>query len=214
MATTVRGTLYLATLAVLAVLVSGCAFTRLPSAGEYGQITSGKRVIVLLRVTSEVDGKPFDAFRSGLPDSDIGLALGSFETGGDVKQITPVFLSTRTRESGWTYLLLEPGFHYLAAQPPRSTDYFTYAAQFKAVPLWRLEVPAQKSAVYVGTLHLPGIKPSLLFGMTFLSNKIVVHNEEELARKIAADFFPEFGAPVTALMQRHDGPKILTSPNR
>ncbi len=213
MTTTLRGTLYLATLAVLAVLISGCAITRLPSAGEYGQIRSGKLVIVLLRVTSEVDGKPFDAFGSGFTDSDIGLALGSFTTGGDVNQITPVFLSTQTRESGWTYLLLEPGFYYLAVQPRRSTDAFSYAAAFKAAPLWRLEIPAQERAVYVGTLHLPGIN-RFWSGMTFIPNKIVVRNEEELARKTAADFFPEFGAPVTALMQRHDGPKILTSPNR
>lgn len=40
------------------------------------------------------------------------------------------FLSGETRKEGWTYLLLEPGLHYLAAHEPQSTNVFAYDARW------------------------------------------------------------------------------------
>lgn len=211
----VRRLLYLATRIMLVVVLSSCTSSHLPSAKDYELIRSGKRIIVLLRITGEINGEPYEVFEHSLPDDNIGLALGSFETGGEPKQIVPVFLSAQTRKGGWTYLLLEPGLYYLAIQPTLRTSPFSYAEKFKSAQLWRLDIPLKSELVYVGTLHLPSIRQSLLFGTTissFISDKIIVCDEENIARKVAAEFFPEFGIPKTILMQRHEGPIILKAP--
>ena len=89
----------------------------------------------------------------------------------------------------------------------------TYANSFKNAPLWQLDIPPQNKIIYVGTLHIPSIKQSIWFdGITiksFISDSIVVRDDADLARKIAADNFPEFDTFNTVLMQRHEGPIIL-----
>ena len=145
-------------------------------------------------------------------DDNIGIALGGFETGGELRQIMPGFLSHQTRKDGWVYLLLEPGQHYLALQPPRRTDVWSYAKMFKTAPLWRLDIPSKAELVYVGTLHLPSIKQNLLFGVTissFIWDSVVVRNEDDGARKIAAELLPEFETFKTVLMEQHECPIIL-----
>jgi hypothetical protein len=205
-------------LAAIAALPSGCSMPHLPSAKEIEMVRSGRRVLVLLRVVGDVNGQPYEAFKSYLTDDNVGLALGGFETGGEPQQITSVFfLSDKTRKDGWAYLVLEPGLYYLAVQPSRTTNANTYAAQFKSAPLFRMDVPSATAIVYAGTLYLPGTQVKLLFGdsrLSFISEKIAVRNDEELARKIAAEFFPEFGVPKTILMRPHKGPIILRTPGK
>ena len=211
---TARKLLYLITFIILLILLSSCyamIFTGLPSAKDYELIKAGKRSIVLLRVTCEVNGEPYEVFQSGLsPDDPIGLGLGGFETGGNLLQIQPKFLSSQTRKDGWLYFILEPGLYYLTAQPP-----LTYHFSSKTSYLWRLDVPSDVEFVYIGTLHLPSTGEKLLFGTTrisFIADSILVSDEQEVAHKIAGDFFPELKTFKTMLMARHKGPLILKTP--
>jgi hypothetical protein len=171
---------------------------------------------VVIRIICEVEGKSYEVFRHAVSDDNIGLALGGFETGGELRRKIPAHLSTQTRKDGWLYVVLEPGFYYLAVQPPRRTDVWSYENSFNSAPLWRLDISPQSGIVYAGTLHIPIIKQKMLFGglsiKSFIADSIVVRNDEDAARRIAAGFFPELETFKTMLMVKHEGPIILKTP--
>jgi hypothetical protein len=208
--------LYPAIFVILVILLSSCTTTVLPSAKDFELINSGKRSIVLIRIKCEAEGESYEVFRHFVGDDDIGFALGGFETGGELHRKVPAHLSSQTRKDGWLYFVLEPGFHYLAIQPPRRTDVWSYENSFKNAPLWRLDIPPQTGIIYAGTLYLPIIKQKLLFGdstiQSFITDGIVVLNNEDAARKIAADFFSQLETYKTVLMAKHEGPIILKFP--
>ena len=204
---------HLAIYIILIILLSSCATTGLPSPKNLELINSGERSLVLLRITCDIDGNPYEVFQSGLTaDDPIGFGLGSFETGGTPWFILPKFLSNQTRKDGWIYLVLEPGLYYLAVQPP-----LKYDSSFPTSHLWRLDIPPKKKFVYIGTLYLPSTGENLAFGnkriLSFIRGNIVVIDEEDAARKIAAEFLPELQPFKTMLMVRHEGPIILKTPN-
>jgi len=214
MTRTTRRLLNLANCIMLATILSSCTMPAiLPSAKDYEKINSGKRSLVLLRITCEIDGDPYEVFKQA---DLIGLALGSFRTGGEVRLIMPHHLSSQTRNDGWMYLLLEPGLSYLAVQPPQQGNIWSYENSFKSAPLWRLDIPPQTGIVYTGTLHIPAIRPKGLFNLgvikSFITDSIVVRNEEDAARKIAAEFLPELQPFKTMLIVKHQGPIILKTP--
>ena len=213
---TARRILYLTTFIILGVLLFSCTTTVLPSAKDYELINSGKRSVLVIRIICEVEGESYEVFRHAVSDDNIGIALGGFETGGELHRKIPAHLSSQTRKDGWLYFLLEPGFHYLAIQPPRRSDVWSYENSFKRAPLWRLDIPPQTSIVYAGTFHIPIIKQKMLFGgvsiKSFITDSIVILDDEDAARKIAADFFPELETFKTMLMVKHEGPIILKTP--
>ena len=205
-------------LVMLTYLSIGCATVSPPAATELKAVQTGRTAIVLFRVTSEVDGEPYEPFSHTLIDDNIGLALGGFETGGKVEPVQSYrFLSKETRQQGWIYFILEPGTYYLAVQPPRNTNAFTYASGFQYAPHWRIDVPTDARLVYAGTLHLPGSGQWVLFGSRRLTSftALTVRNEEDLARKIASEHLAELGTPLTVPMQLYTGgPILLRTPKR
>jgi hypothetical protein len=208
--------LYPTTFAIFLILLSSCTTTALPSAKDYALLNSGKRSVVLIRLICEVEGESYEVFRHAVSDDNIGLALGGFETGGELHQKIPTHLSTQTRKDGWLYFVVEPGFYYFAVQPPRRTDVWSYKNSFNRGPLWRMDIPPESGTIYAGTLHIPIIQQKMLFGglsiKSFVTDSMVVLNDEVVARKIAADFFPELKNFKTMLMVKHEGPIILKSP--
>lgn len=201
------------------ILFSGCAISRLPSDEQYEMVKSGKRAIVLLRLTSELEGEPYEPFPHYLTDDNFNFYLGGFESGGRPRHVEwPVFLSDETRKDGWTYFVLEPGTYYFTVTPRKvREDIFLwpdYDPEYLH-HLYRFDLPPEK-IVYIGTLHLPGVPlPFQLFGKTvsaFVWEEAVVRNDEEKATEIAAEYFPAFGKPTTMLIQRHVGPKIFRTP--
>jgi hypothetical protein len=179
----------------------GCTIG-LPSTKNYELVKSGERAIVLLRITCEIDSKPYEVFHL-MADWPI-LALGNFETGGTLRRIAPAFPSHEARKDGWMYLLLKPGPHYLAAQSP--------FANLETAPLWRFDVPPETGLVYVGTLHLPSIRRTFLSipsGFFIIWESVVVRSEEDAARDMAEMSFPELETIKTVLMEPHIGPIII-----
>ncbi len=195
----------------LFTILASCAAVSLPSGEQIKLVKSGKCAFVLLRVTSEIDSKKHEAFGSLSSSENFRLGLGGFETGGEPRQIIHSFLSDQTKKDGWTYFIVEPGEYYLAVLPPRSGDVWSFAC----APTWRLEIPFNTAIVYVGSIHMPVIDKSFMFNTLQIPipDKIVVSNDEDIARKIAADFFPDLGTPKTILMKQHQGPKIFRIPN-
>lgn len=206
---TLRCLISIITLAALLSPLYGCALSGLPSAKNYDLVKSGRRAIVLLRFTCEIDGKPHEVFsRSSILEENMYLALGNFETGGSLIQVAqaePIFPSPEARKEGWMYLLLKTGPHYLAVRPFGTPH-------LEKVPLWRFDVPSEAGLVYVGTLHMPSVRGTHFFFSTVFSplwDRVVVRNEEDDARKIAETYFPELQEVKTVLMQSHVGPLII-----
>jgi hypothetical protein len=176
------------------MLLTGCVATGLPTEKELSLIQTGQRPIVLLRITGERDGKPYEPFKhilgSCLGSYNIKLGIGDFETGGQLRFINRVrCLTGETRQKGWTYFLLEPGIYYLGV----GTTYFP--------PIWRIDVPEDVSLIYVGTVHLRD------------KGVYIVRNEEDLAQRIFNEQFPSVGMFRTVLMKRmHSDTVILRTP--
>ena len=110
----------LALFALFLILNGGCVTTGTPSSNELQQISAVQKVVLLLRITLDVDGKRSDPFSSNSPDGNVNLAyLGSTIN----KRIeTYRFPSEEAREAGWIYLIENPGTYYMAVQPPRGSE--------------------------------------------------------------------------------------------
>jgi hypothetical protein len=195
--------------------LSGCASTAPLEHSDLSAIKSGEQTLLLFRIDASIEGKPHEPFSGSLVDDNIGMALGTFETGGTLQRIERVrFFSDETRARGWTYLTVPRGTLYLAFLPPRRTDLFSYLAMFEHAQLWRIDVPEQSKIVYAGTLVVDGDSGFLLFGGEYLANfrKMDVRDERADAKILVSEYGPDLGPMETAVMQRHDGPILFTTP--
>ncbi len=207
--------LYLLLLFAAAIL-GGCTSTPAPPGkSELSAIDTGEMTLLLLRVAASIKGEAHEPFSAALADDNIGIGLGTFETGGQAKPSGPWrFFSEDSRAQGWTYLSVPPGILYFAFLPPRRTHIIDYIAMFESAPLWRIDVPEKSKLVYVGTLAVDGESDFYLFGGKSLNHfkRMEIRDEREAAQALADRHVPGLGPIKTALMQRHDGPIILTTP--
>ena len=196
---------YLVSFMMIAGLL-GCfktLFVHPPDAKDRERINSGEYAIVIFRVIFLKDDKPVESFP-------YALAVGTFKTGGEVKHRYCYYLSVETKKDGWAYLLLEPGLQYLAAQPYGMSG---YESRFQTAATLKIDIPSKTPIVYIGTLHIPCILDKNK-RLSVIGDKIVVVNEEDRARELAAGFLSEYGVPKTMLMQQHKGPKIFRNPQK
>lgn len=204
-------------LSVLAVTLFGfslgCSTTPLLERKEYSEIQTGRRTLVLIRITMKLpDGTESGPwFRDDLigdpqcfPSKLIGF--GDFDTGGVLKPTEPFFLSRNSCEQGWAGFLLKPGRHYLRIPPESTRTWRSPWVVWEVLhplndpPLWRVDIPVGIRVAYIGSLHLKCSSDECIV-MTFLE----FQNEEDLAKKLAAKPLADLGPPQTLLMQRHSG---------
>lgn len=198
-----------------AILTTGCV--GLPTPTEQSAIVAGKKSLVLLRIEATVRGRPFKPFAGIMVVDNITLAIGTFRTAGKPEPVRLRFLSSKSKKEGWTYFVLEPGTYYLAVRPPQSTDAATYDNLWKTAPRWRMDLPANAPAVYVGTMHLAGDGRWVMFGSrsleSILSSEINTDRDRYLASELLANGCPNVGnMQVVPLKEHRGGPIILHSP--
>lgn len=207
--------LVLLSLLLLAVMaLGGCATVAPPDAGELSEIEAGRKVLLLLRLVPRAGGEMLEPFAQNLAADNMGIGVGSFETGGQVEQVESIrFFSEESRAQGWTWLTAPPGTLYLSFLPPRRTDAFTYARMFKEAPLWRVTPGSGSRIVYAGTMVIDGDATSFTFGGRYLKNykNMEVRDERDAARALIDRHMPGAGPMETILMQQHKGPIILTT---
>ena len=187
-------------------LLAGCTMVRPITRDEELSIKRGDQVVVLLRITSVVEGVTDDHALQ-----DVSIGLGSFDTVDKVARIHTRCFSEETRKQGWLFLVLEPEVYYLAFQGTRRTDVYTYDADLQTARKWRIDIPENASSVYIGTVHVRCRSDFYFFERDHCDfiDEVVVSNEEEVARMIAADHLPGIGRPETILMKLHDSPTII-----
>ena len=188
----------------------GCATTGVPTPKERTSIQDGKLAIVLLRIEYELaDGNPIDPFKGWDSRYWLNIGSGSVLVGGKTERVKNRFISPETRKQGWTYLILEPGIHYLVFAGPVHTwerKNLNYGPRFK------VNIPLNNQLVYVGTLnlHCP-LKPEFWVNNEIIcwsSSDIIkaiqteVRDKKLLLEKLTNEYLSDFGSPRTLLMQR------------
>ena len=186
-------------------LLTGCMVRPL-AIDEQLSIQRGQRVLVLLRMTSVVEGVSHDHTLQ-----DVSIGLGSFETVSRVERIDTRCFSEETSDQGWLFFVLEPEVYYLAFQGTRQTDIRTYDAELRNAQKWRIDVPENVSSIYIGTVHIRCRSALYFFERDHCDfiDEVIVSNEEEVARRVVADHVPGIGQPETVLIERHDSPTII-----
>ncbi len=207
---------------LFALGASGCVIIgRPPTPQELGlEPDAGHRkAVVLVRVLTEIDGRPSPAFPSAVREDDLWLGLGDFSSGGKIRDAPLRFFSRDTRKNGWAYLLLEPGIYYLAPHPPQNGDAFSYLASWgRTPPSWHFEVPRGAPVIYIGTLFVPGTGQWMIGGgrrlRRFDPGRFEIRDETVLAEQIRESWLKDLTPLTSHLGVPHSAgePIILETP--
>lgn len=169
---------------------------------------TGGKAIVLLNIQCTIDNQPYESFiEPTFTTEPIFLfGLGSFETVGEPRFVTHHFLSRETRRAGWTYFMLSPGVYYLAVLGPDSSV-VPSDKYFQEAPRWRIDIPQNVKAVYVGTLQFTGkSNGQLLFGGKIIipaeGDEPTIRDDHSIASGIISQYLPDAGEAKTIFMQR------------
>jgi hypothetical protein len=200
----------------------GCVPSYVLPTKDRNALQEGGKALVLVRIQCTVDNEPTEPFvtPSLTADPIIFFGLGTFETVGEPIFAGHRFLSDESRRAGWTYFVLSPGLYYLAVMGPDSsaTSKVTHKS-LREAPRWRIDIPENGKLIYVGTLHLAGkSEGKLLFGGKVIApvsrDELIVSNEEELAKSLLSEYFPDADQTRTILMKRwyQGDPIIIRSP--
>lgn len=185
-------------LIVITLTVVSCT-TGLPTANERSDVQSGKKSVVLLRITCESaeDNTPIEAFPK--VSNPVYIFKGGPIIGGKVDVAGAYrFLSPETRKQGWVFFYLEPGIHYLVFEGMASAAGMYYS------PRYEVKIPENSPVVYIGSMHLYCESPYIFETAcgTFDKGRMIVSNEEIKAKKLQKEFLPDLGSPQTVLMER------------
>jgi len=198
-----------------ASIAGACTTTSPPQPSELTEIEAGKRTLLLLRVVASAEGKIIEPFSNLVATDNIGVAIGTFETGGEIRNLAALrFLSEPSRAQGWAFMSVPTGHLYLAFLPPRRSSVWAYQATFKYAKKWHVEVPRGRKLIYAGTLVVDGDSGFLIFGGSYLSyiRHMEIRDEREVAKALVEQHLPRLVPIEAVLMQRHQGPRILTGP--
>lgn len=193
-------------------VVASCSFTVPLTQEDYSTITDGQKSLVLLRVTCEIAGESeVEPVQGCISGENAYMAMGDFDTGGELKPIITKFLSAKTGKQGWTYFILQPGIYYLGFQGQRRTDAFTYADQWETMNRFRFDIQPDTPLVYIGTIHLQCRSDWFLFGAKYCCfiDRQLIKNEEALAQELVSENLKTIGQPKTALMELHTGKTFI-----
>lgn len=183
----------------ITLTVTSCT-TRLPTLNERSDVQSGKKSVVLLRITCELieDNTPIEAF-PGAMSASVMILKGGPILGGKVEGGMGIrFLSAETRKQGWVFFYLEPGIHYLVFEGMASGAGMYYS------PRYEVKIPENSPVVYIGSMHLYCESPYIFETAcgTFDKGRMIVSNEEIKAKKLQKEFLPDLGSLQTVLMNR------------
>lgn len=194
--------------AILAAGVVAGAANKPPTIRELAGKDGTPRVVLLLRVVTEVDGEIVEPFRHSGSIDNVNFGLGGFETGMGVKETAARFLSGQSRKEGWVCLIVKPGLQYLAIREPMWHNAFAYSARWKTCPRWRVEVPAVSRVHYAGTFFLPGKGRFMFSGprqmVEFDTTRLEVRDESPLAAEICRQLMPELEPLSVQLAELHE----------
>lgn len=183
----------------ITLTVTSCT-TGLPTVNERSDVQSGKKSVVLLRITCELieDNTPIEAF-PGRMSASVMILKGGPIIGGKVDVAgAHRFLSPETRKQGWVFFYLEPGIHYLVFEGMASAAGMYYS------PRYEVKIPENSPVVYIGSMHLYCESPYIFETAcgTFDKGRMILSNEEIKAKKLQEEFLPDLGSFQTILMER------------
>jgi len=180
----------------ITVMVFSCA-TGLPTVNERSDVLSGKKSVVLLRITCELkDGIPVEAFPQFMDGDPVIIGKGGPILGGILIPIhtfggsRPIrSFSPETRKRGWIFFYLEPGIHYLAFLGGQHPHFLYF-------PRYKVKIPKNFPIVYIGSLHL--YCSSTHWGgkdcVGIDQKRIVILNDKNKAKKLVEEYLSDLGS--------------------
>jgi hypothetical protein len=196
--------------------LAGCMST-LPTERELAEIEAGDRTLVLLRLVPTVDGEAYEPVAGiGSAVDDFGLHLTQFGdcgVGGFAR--SP---DAASRRAGWAYAVLDPGTYYLELSTPPASPMNDRPGVDPGPTVFRLDVPVDARAAYVGSIEANVLTAWGLFGRIpagFEAGSVHVRDERVEAESLVRAHLPQFGTPATSLLVRHEGgTRIIRTPER
>lgn len=200
----------------LIVLLTSCGIvkTGLPDTKENQSIQSGTAALVLLRVTGSLDdGTRVGTFDDFSQVGNVNLGLCLYVPQGEVELVSPQrFLSSETKEQGWIYFIVKPGTHYLAligtCQLGSLPGKIQCEKRLNRARLWQIVIPEAARLIYIGSMHLRCWSDLYAFHdpvcSGFNEDKMIVRNEENLAKQLASTYLDQFGSMHTILMKPYE----------
>jgi hypothetical protein len=208
-------------LASILMLLAGCVSISPFDAANLSRVRSGEEAIVMMRFSvTDQDGAQITPFAFWLPEVNIELELGDFDSGGMANQQIRVsqFPTAAARDEGFIYLILKPGFYYLTIKGGANADAMSNARGLPTITRWRIELPQGIPVLYAGSMILSGKSYRLpqdeivITSVDQAATRVI--DETDRARSAVARDLPDFGAPVSRPVIRHTGPILLGIPSR
>jgi hypothetical protein len=198
----VRALLATALLALLPFLTA-CASTSGPDRGELASVQDAESAVVLLRVVVTSNAGPIPPFDEALESQCIGIGV-SEPGGGPVEAVGVESFSDEALDAGWVYLLLPPGKHTVAFNPPRMWDPRGDGDRWTDTTYWSFGVPEGAQVVYLGTIQLHcRAGPSDFGGPRIREIRAQkLHDQTDVATALAAQHLPDLPAPRHVAMKR------------
>lgn len=202
------------------LLMAGCVTVAPFDAPNLSRVRSGEEAIIMLRLSfTDHNGAQLAPFTFWLPEVNLELEIGDFDSGGMASQQIRVnrFPTAASRDEGFIYLFLRPGFYYLTIKGGVSNDSIADTPGLQTITRWRIEVPQGIPILYAGSIMLNGTSYRLpqdeivITSVDQGATKVI--DETERARSAAARDLPNFGALVSRPAIRHTGPILLGIPS-
>jgi hypothetical protein len=191
----------------------GCTINYKPAFWERSWVESGKRAMVLIRLTARGEDQHVVAGVKVL-----SLWVADFDSGGEPKPIESTIgrgFDGSSARDGWYYMLLKPGTHYFYAGgfPRPGEGLFEDGVKANALGQvrrvrTRIDVPVRGGVVYAGSLHVPVRTRRLIIGRECIGIDdagVTISDESDAAAAIIRTRARWAGIPQKALMERHRG---------
>lgn len=192
-----------ACLPLAAAFLTACASTSGPDRGELERVRDAQDSVAMLRVVVTSNAGPLRPFDEMLESQCIGVGAG-IPDAEPVAAVGVESFSDETLDDGWLYLLLPPGEHVVAFNPPRMWDPRADGERWTDTTHWGFAIPEGAPVVYVGTVQLHCRAEASDFGgpriREIRTQKL--HDESDAAAAIAARHLPDLPPPRTVPLKR------------
>ncbi len=194
-----------AALLLLTCALTACVSTSGPDAADLAAVKASRSTIVLLRVVTTSNAGPVPPFDDALESQCISVGLGGAGDDSRVEQIDGLeSFSEESLAAGWLYLVLPPGKHVVAFNPPTMWDARSDAERWAETPNWQFLIPVDTPVAYIGTMQLHCRAEASDFGGIRLRDIRAqkLHDESAAAAALVAQYLPGLPPPRSLTMKR------------
>ena len=203
------------------IFLSGCAR---PSIDKVESDLGRGKTLVVLRIICEVEGQETKVYRDSndwrniFSEPILKSYIANLETGGFTIPVEHYTFSDSLTRSGWIGFLLPEGYNYIAfceSMLPNPSGVFILTNNPGNPAIWRIEVPKNAQAIYVGTIKYcakgrKSLSSNVVCSHLYQDSAEIIDETDE-AIKLILPFLPVAKFSTSSLAQRHSSTLLLGS---